>query len=116
MHNRRKNREKETGGGVGILIKNTITAKQLSCKSFTSFEHTMVQLKLTNNTKLIVVSIYRLQFISQSIFLDEFEDLLEMLSVMKESWIISGDVNFHMETDEHYATLFKDSLMTFNIV
>ena len=116
MHNRRKNREKETGGGVGIMIKNTMKAKQLSCKSFTSFEHTMVELKLTNNTKLVVVSIYRLLFISQGTFLEEFEDLLEMLSVMKEDWIIAGDVNFHLETDEHYAALFKETLMTFNVV
>ena len=75
----------------------------------------MVELKLTNNTKLVVVSIYRLLFISQGTFLEEFEDLLEMLSVMKEDWIIVGDVNFHLETD-YDAALFKETLMTFNLL
>ena len=115
LHNRRKNRDKDTGGGVGIMVRNTMKAKPQSCKSFSSFEHSMVEVKLTNNTKLVLVAIYRLQFISQCTFLEEFMDLLEMLSVMEESWIVSGDVNLHMETNEHYATSLKDTLLTYNL-
>ena len=98
------------------MVRSNLIAKQISSKHFASFEHTIVNLKLTNNTKLVLVSICRLQFIPTSVFLEEFEELLEGLSVMKESWIIAGDVNFHMETEEHNATLFKDSLMTFSLV
>ena len=72
IHNRRKNRDKDTGGGVGVIVKSTVKAKHISCKSFKSFEHTLVHLKLSNNTKLIVVVIYRLQIISQATFLEEF--------------------------------------------
>ena len=116
LHNRRKNREKDTGGGVGVIVKGTMSAKQLSSAHFSSFEHTMVNLKLTNSTKFLVVTIYRLQFISQCTFMEEFSGFLEMLSVMQESWIISGDMNLHMETDEHYATAMKDIFQTFNLV
>ena len=34
LHTRRKNREKETGGGVGIMVRSTLTEKQISCKHF----------------------------------------------------------------------------------
>lgn len=34
LHNRRKNRQKETGGGVGILIKGSIEHKQMKCKVY----------------------------------------------------------------------------------
>ena len=97
LQNRRVDREKTDGGGVGIAVKCTLIAKQLGGKAFSSFEHTMVNIKLTNNTKLVLVAIYRLQFVSPTVFLDEFNEFLEMLRVMEENWIISGDLNFHLK-------------------
>ena len=64
IHNRRKGREKIMGGGVGIMIKLSIIHKHLKSKMFSSFEQTMVMIKLTNNTKLILITIYRLLFAS----------------------------------------------------
>ena len=116
LHNRRVNREKEVGGGVGVMVKSSIHSKQLSCKPFSSFEHTMVRIKLTNNTTLLLVTIYRLLFISTNIFLKDFSDFLEMLSVMNENWLISGDINFHLETDETTVKTLKDIFTTFNLV
>ena len=46
LHNRRLNREKEVGGGVGVLVNSSLYAKQLGSKDFSSFEHTMVIVKL----------------------------------------------------------------------
>ena len=60
LHNRRRDRENEVGGGVGVLVKTSITHKQLNSKSVSSFEHTMLEIKLTNNTKLVLITIYRL--------------------------------------------------------
>ena len=41
LHNRRKDREKVRGGGVGVLVKNSLLAKQLPVKHYTSFELTL---------------------------------------------------------------------------
>ena len=43
VHNRRKNRDKETGGGVGVLLRTSMKHKHMNTKSFTSFELTMVK-------------------------------------------------------------------------
>ena len=88
----------------------------MSCKPFSSFEHTMVNVKLTSSTKLLLVTIYRLLFISTTIFLKEIAEFLEMLSVVNENWLIAGDINFHLETDETIVTTLKDVFMTFNLV
>ena len=62
------------------------------------------------------MTIYRLLFISTTIFLKEFAEFLEMLSVVNENWLIAGDINFHLETDETIVTSLKDIFMTFNLV
>ena len=116
IHNRRRGREKEKGGGVGVMVKSTMSYKHTNGKAFSSFEHTMVTVKLTNNTKLILITIYRLQFISAQTFINEFTEFLEMLSVMPENFVLSGDVNFHLETNEQYALVIKDLFETFNLV
>ena len=117
LHNRRVGREKIDGGGVGIAVRCTLIAKQqLGVKAFSSFEHTIVNIKLTNNTKLVLIAFYRLQFVSPTVFLKEFNEFLEMLSVMEENWIISGDVNFHLETSDFNLVRLKDILETFNLV
>ena len=116
LHNKRTGRQKELGGGVGVVVRSSLYSKKLSCKPYKSFEHTMVNVKLTTSTKLLLVTIYRLQFIPPSVFLDEFTTFLEVLSAMKETWVISGDINFHLETDEHNVLLLRDIFSTFNIV
>ena len=37
IHNRRKNREKIIGGGVGILLKDNVKHKHVKCKHYSSF-------------------------------------------------------------------------------
>ena len=116
LHDRRRDREKETGGGVGVLVKSTMTYKHLKCKFFSSFEVSMVRVKLTNCTKLILVSIYRLQFIASGTFVKEFTELLELLSTMPEKVIISGDINFHLETDDSIVGSLQSIWDSFNLV
>ena len=116
LHNRRTGRQKEVGGGVGVVVRSSLHSKKLSCKPYKSFEHTMVNVTLTTSTKLLLVAIYRLQFIPASVFLDEFTTFLEVLCVMKETWVISGDINFHLETEEHNVLLLRNIFNTFNLV
>ena len=116
IHNRRREREKEVGGGVGIMVRSTMIHKHVNGKSFSSFEHTMVIVKLTNNTKLMLITLYRLQFISSQTFMKDFTEFLEMVSVMPENFVLSGDINFHLETEDPYVVLLRDLFNTFNLV
>ena len=88
----------------------------MKCKRFSSFEQTMVSIKLTSNTKLILITIYRLLFVSAGVFIDEFTEFLEILSVMSEDFILSGDINFHLETDDSHVKSLHDLWNSFNLV
>ena len=49
IHNRRKNRDKIQGGGVGIMFKKTLSTKQIRTKQYDSFELSVVNLKTSDN-------------------------------------------------------------------
>ena len=115
VHRIRKNREKEIGGGVGILIKLGMKFKPMKQKEFSSFEHITVQISVTNQKKILAVSIYRVLFISVNIFLEEFVTFLEMMVTMKEELIITGDINIHMDESSTHANKFRGILETFNM-
>lgn len=108
-HKIRSERDKETGGGVGILIKPSISHKQVPCRQYSSFEHVVVKLSMNKET-LILICIYRLSYISTVIFLEEFMNLLESFIAKGNNFIIGGDINLHLETDESYAKKFKEIL------
>ena len=77
LHNPRKDREKERGRGVGIMVRDSLSVKQVSSKHFKSFEQTVVRLQLANKKTMILISIYRLLFVPIPLFLEEFSDLLD---------------------------------------
>ena len=46
----------------------------------------------------------------------EFTELLEILSVMPEEVIMSGDINFHLETDDSIVDSLRRIWDSFNLV
>ena len=54
LHNRRKNRQKETGSGVGILIRTSMVYKHMKTKTYSSFELTMVKVFINNNKSILL--------------------------------------------------------------
>ena len=116
FHERRKNRKKEIGGGVGIMVRSTMGHKHHKCKSYSSFEHTMVSVKLTNSTKLMIITIYRLLFVPASTFIKEFTELLEGLNAMSEDFILSGDINFHLENNDYHVLTLQSLWTSFNLI
>ena len=115
LHNRREDRAKDRGGGVGILVKSKLNAKQLAAKHFSSFEHTVVKIALVNKKILFLISVYRLQFVATAIFIDEFTELLDLYTVSNENFIIAGDVNIHVETESLYAKQFKELIDLYDL-
>ena len=116
LHNRRKNREKQTGGGVGVLLKTGMKYKHMSRKSYSSFELTVVKVFQNRGKSLLLVCIYRLLFVSAATFMDEISNLFEWLASSSEDVLIAGDINLHMEKDELYSQQFRDVLTSFNLI
>ena len=115
LHDRRKDRKKETGGGVGILIKAGLMAKQQPARHFESFEYTVVNLAVANKKKLLLISIYRVLFVTETVFFTDLAELLDEIVVSNEPFVIAGDVNIHVETDDQYARKFHELLDLYDI-
>lgn len=116
-HQIRKNREKEEGGGVGILVKSGTNFKQIKQNEFSSFEKVTLRIQMTQRKSFLMVSIYRVLFIPINIFLEEFVTFLETMITMKDDLLIAGDINIHMDDCTcTYAKKFQDILDSFNLV
>ena len=115
LHNRRKDREKERGGGVGLLVRNNISAKQLKVKHYSSLEYTVVQIKLCNRKSIFLISFYHLQEVAVSTFVEDFTDLLNDYTIPNEHFIIAGDINIHMETDDANSNKIKDLIDIYDL-
>ena len=110
LHDRRKDRDKEKGGGVGILVKAKITAKQAPVKHYVSFEHTIVRLPLVGKKSMILITVYRWSSIAVTAFLEEFAELLDLYTLTNEHFVIAGDINIHVETDSADSNKFREML------
>ena len=113
-HTIRKNRAKETGGGVGVLVKKTLQVKRIKSSQFQTFEHHAIKINVMRNTWVTYVSIYRLDYESIDLFFTEFRQLLELSS--DEKCIIAGDINIHCDNeDDRYTLQLNNLLSAFNL-
>ena len=64
---------------------------------------------------MILISVYRLQFVPVAEFIEEFEELLETYTILHDDFLIAGDVNIHVETDENPSRKFKNLLDTYDL-
>ena len=115
LHDRRKDRAKETGGGVGIMVKAGLGAKQQPARHYESFEHTVVNIQVANKKKVILISIYRVLFVSEKVFLNDLAELFDEFVISNEHFVIAGDVNIHVETSGLYARQFDELLDLYGI-
>ena len=115
LHDRRKDRDKEKGGGVGILVKASVKAKQSSVKHYLSFEHSIVKLPLAAKKFMILICIYRLQWVPVTTFLDQLADLLDLHTISNENFVIAGDINIHAEADSVESNKLKEILDIYDL-
>lgn len=101
-HTIRKNRAKETGGGVGVMLKKTLNVKRVKSNQFQSFEHHAVKINMRGNTWTTLISIYRLDYEPIDVFFTEFRQLLELS--IHEKCIIAGDINIHCDNKDDQNT------------
>ena len=115
-HNIRKNRAKQLGGGVGILVKKCANAKPIMVTQFQSFEHCVVKLCLQNTKWMTFISIYRIDDEPMTLFFSEFTELLEILTATNGKFIIAGDINIHCDyVNSCHTTQLNELLSTFNL-
>ena len=115
-HQIRKHDTKSRGGGVGLLCSNKldIKVKNLTLPKFHSFEYCTFSLKTTNKfgklCPVILIPLYRDQYIHIDIFLDEFSQLLQKVMLTKSYIIISGDFNIKWGSVDREDEKFYDLL------
>ena len=64
---------------------------------------------------MVLITVYRLQYVPVAEFIHEFEDVLETFAVLYEDFLIAGDVNIHMETDDCSSKKFKELLESYDL-
>ena len=104
------NRVKKRGGGVTLITKDEAKITSLDTNNYTSFEQKIWNIQLKSKPTNTVTGIYHpLPSNSQandnnSTFLDQFTDLLTLLSSKSKNLIIPGDINMHIDNTDDQET------------
>ena len=113
-------RESGRGGGVGLLMKESLKAKKQHMRKFYSFEYMDVLAKPSNGI-IRIITMYRpppskQNRLQSKTFFDDFSSLLEELVTTPGKLLIVGDLNFHLdESKDCEATKFSHLLDSFNL-
>ena len=120
-HQVRDHDEKSRGGGIGILCSNKyeIKTKKLKLPKPQSFEFCVYSLAVqeANGKKCIIllIPVYRDQYVTMDIFIDEFDRLLQSLVIMNAYLVISGDFNIWWGNTNDDVIKFRDLLDSFDL-
>jgi len=105
-------RSGKSGGGVGVVARNSLGYSTVDAPHGDSFESVTVRSSFPAVPLLTVV--YRLPSTNANKFLTEFSDLLCMLFLYKRPILITGDFNLHVDNcRDKYAISFLDTCSTF---
>ena len=112
-------RDCRRGGGLAVLCRSNLKCEMKKCsKGYESFE--LMQLEITKENKHVsLFAIYRPEPNNSTMkaFFNEFEDLMEKASVIRNELLISGDFNIHLdEKTNPSAHKLLEVITTFNLV
>ena len=109
-------RSNKKGGGVAIITKSTFVSKNSKTFNFQTFEVVVQCVKLFKQVQPItLVIIYRLDE-SKPVFIQEFYNFLEVLTLSYSNLVICGDFNIHVnKPTEPFVSNFNDVLDTFSL-
>ncbi len=101
------------GGGVAALFKDVYQCKQVSFGQCLSFEYLGIVLK--GALRILFIIIYRPPKYSPA-FVEEFTELLSMISSEFDCFAIAGDFNIHIDNAEIKTTkVIINVLNTFDL-
>lgn len=92
------------GGGLAFVYKSVFRVEHIPLPSFHSFEQASAQFWLYDQELFTVTLVYRAPQKSVSVFISEFDDLLERLFASKNH-IILGDFNIHIDHSDDYLAM-----------
>lgn len=93
-------RNERRGGGTGLLYRDSLHAVKVEATELRSFEFSEWIIKFgSQQTRLFII--YRPPYseahpVTTSVFLTEFADLLESITLSMEPLLITGDFNIHV--------------------
>ena len=104
-----------TGGGVGLLFKDTMKINTSLCDAFQTFE--FMDVRVRGRVQLRVLVVYRPPEPTYALFFEEFSRLLERILAESSGHILLiGDFNFHVnDTTDGYANRFNNILNAFDL-
>ena len=97
------------------FFSTALSVTQISSKSFTLFEHVIIKLPCGHRKSRLLISIYILLYVPVTVFHDEFSELLKMYTVLNYDFIIAGNINIHVETDEVQSMRFHEIINMFDL-
>ena len=109
------------GGGVGLVIRDTVKTTKESTKTYRTFEHMQVKATISSFTYRFI-TVYRpppsqRNGLKNSDFFKEFDELLSDVVLVKGKLIILGDLNIHLDsTQSADCVKFADLLHTYGLV
>lgn len=110
-------RSDQKGGGVAIVTKSSFLTKGSKTFKYQTFEVVLQSVKLSSQGQQYVnlVTVYRLDS-SKPVFIQEFYNFLEILSINYSNLLICGDFNVHVnKPTETFVSDFSDILNTFSL-
>ena len=108
------------GGGVGVLLKENIRMKAQPQSQFTSFEYIDVTVNCSNGCTRMAIIFRPLPSkknqLNNTLFLEEFNKLMEQLIILPGNLLIVGDFNYHVDITTDPETIkFNKILEMFNV-
>ncbi|XP_073804016.1 uncharacterized protein isoform X1 [Danio rerio] len=97
------------GGGIAALFKDVYECKQVSFGDYFSFEYLSIALK--GSPRILLIIIYRPPKYSPA-FIEDFTELLSIVTSEYDYFSIAGDFNIHIDNPEINAV--KELMTVFN--
>ena len=103
------------GGGVGQFISDALYFSQISLPHQSSIEAICCTVATGPGTsRFIILNLYRPPG-SDTVFFDEFQNILSSLTTTYQNLVITGDFNLHIDTSSYCTKVFHDVLSSFDL-
>ena len=103
------------GGGVGLFISDALSFSQITLPHQSSIEAICCTVATSPGTsRFTILNLYRPPG-SDTVFFDEFQNILSSLTTTCQKLVITGDFNIHIDTSSHCTKVFHDILSSFDL-
>ena len=102
-------------GGVGLFISDVLSFSQISLPHQCSIEAICCTVATGPGTSRFTILNLYCPPGSDTVFFDEFQKILSSLTTTSQNLIITGDFNFHIDTNSQCTKVFHDILSSLDL-